>query len=141
MKNSNVREYPIARDTLIITDAEYRVKQRVPKLLLECSMRKFHNELIDSTYDGGLLGSIHADTYDVIISYTMLCYLSPPQLLPMVDNQKMMCGCAICNTSNNFQESLNAWRRKQLKTTKDKADNSREGKKYELTQSYKLYSK
>ena len=45
-----------------------------------------------------------------------------------------MCGCAICNTSKHFQESLNAWRRKQLKTMKDKADNSRGRKKYELTQ-------
>ena len=39
MKNSNVRESPIARDTLLITDAESEVKRRVPKLILECSMR------------------------------------------------------------------------------------------------------
>ena len=37
MKISNVREYPIARDTLLITYAESEVKRRVPKLLLECS--------------------------------------------------------------------------------------------------------
>ena len=52
----------------------------------------------------------------------------------------MMCGCAICNTSNCLQESLNAWRRKQLKTMKDKADNSRGSKKDELTQAYKSYA-
>ena len=34
MKKSNVRESPIARDTLLITDAESGVKRRVPKLLL-----------------------------------------------------------------------------------------------------------
>ena len=33
IENSNVRESPITRDTLIITDAESRVKRRVPKLL------------------------------------------------------------------------------------------------------------
>ena len=33
MKNPNVCESPIARDTLLITDAESRVKQRVPKFL------------------------------------------------------------------------------------------------------------
>ena len=38
-KNSNVPEYPIARDTLLITDAELGVKQRVTKLILECSMQ------------------------------------------------------------------------------------------------------
>ena len=70
----------------------------------------------------------------------MLCSLAPPQLRPMIDNQKMMCGCAICNTSKYMQESLNAWRRKQLKTMKDKAENSRGGTKGELTQAYKSYA-
>ena len=46
MKNSNVREYPVARDSLRITDAGSGVKRRVPKLLLQCSMRQLQNELI-----------------------------------------------------------------------------------------------
>ena len=64
----------------------------------------------------------------------MLCSLAPPHLRPMTDNHKMMCGCANCNTSKYMKESLNAWRRKKLKTTKDKAENSRGRGKYELTQ-------
>ena len=52
----------------------------------------------------------------------------------------MMCGCAICNTSKYMQEYLNAWRRKQLKIMKEKADNSRVRGKYELTQAYKSYA-
>ena len=71
-------------------------------------MRQFRNELIASPYDGGLIGSIHSDTNDVKISDTMLSYLEPPQLLPMIYHHKIMCGCAICNTSNYFQSSLNA---------------------------------
>ena len=51
MKNSNVCQSPITRDTLLITDADTKVKLRIPKLLLECSMRQFHNELIDSPDD------------------------------------------------------------------------------------------
>ena len=88
-------------------------------------MRQLHNDLIDSPNNGGLLGSRHANTNNIIISDTILCYLAPPQLRPMTDHHIMMCGCAICNTSKYFQESLNAWRRKQLKIMKDKADNSR----------------
>ena len=88
-------------------------------------MRKLHNELIASPDDGGLVGARHAITNDVIISDTMLCSLEPPQLRPMTDNHKMMCGCAICNTSKYFQESLNVWRQKKIKIMKDKADNSR----------------
>ena len=92
-----MRESPIACDTLLITDVESRVKRRVPKLLLECSMQQLHNELIASPDDGGLLGSRHANTNDVIISDTMLCSLAPPQLSPMTDHLKIMCGCEICN--------------------------------------------
>ena len=46
---------PITRDTLLIADADTKVKRRVPKLLLECSMQQFHNELIASTDDGSLV--------------------------------------------------------------------------------------
>ena len=48
MKILNVRQSPITRDPLLIADADTKVKRRVPKLLLECSMRQLHNELIDS---------------------------------------------------------------------------------------------
>ena len=116
MKNSNVHQSPITRDTLLIADADTKVKRRVPKLLLECSMRQFQNEVIVSQDDGGLVRARHAITNDVIISDTMLRSLAPPQLRPMTDNHKMMCGCAICNTSKYMQEFLNAWRRKQLIT-------------------------
>ena len=115
MKNSNVRQSPITRDTLLITDADTKVKRRVPKRLLECSMQQLYNELIDSPDDGGLVGARHSITNDVIISDTMIRSLAPPQLRPMTDNHKMMVGCAICNTSKYMQESLNAWRRKQFR--------------------------
>ena len=103
MKNSNVRQSSITRDTLLIADADSKVKRRVTKLLLECSMRQLQNELIASPDYGGLLGARHAEKNDVIISDTMLRSLSPPKLRPMADNQKMICGCAICNTSKYFQ--------------------------------------
>ena len=79
-------------------------------------MRKLHNEIIASLYNGGLIGARHANTNYVIISNTMLCSLSPPQLRPITDHHKMMCDCAICNTSKYFQELLNVWRQKKLKS-------------------------
>ena len=105
-------QYPITRDTLLIADADTKVKRRVPKLLLECSMQQLHNELIASPDDGGLFGARHAITNDVIISDTMIRSLAPPQLRPMTDNHKIIWGCAICNTFKYMHESLNAWRRK-----------------------------
>ena len=83
-----MRESSLSHDSLLITDAESGVKRRVPKLLLECSIRKLHNELIASPDGVGLLRARHADTNDVIISDTMLCSLAPPQLRTMTDNQK-----------------------------------------------------
>ena len=120
-----MRQSPITRHALLIADADTKIKRRVPKLLLECSMRQLHNELITSPDDGGLVGDRHAMINDVIISDTILHSLAPPQLRPMTDNHKMMCGCAICNTSKYMQESLNAWRQKQLKIMENKAENSR----------------
>ena len=77
IKKLNVRQSPITCDTLLIADADSKVKFRVPKLLLECSMRQLHNELIDSPEDGGLLGARHVETNDVIISDTMIFLLNP----------------------------------------------------------------
>ena len=140
MKISNVHQSPITHDNLLIADADTKEKCRVPKLLLECSIRQLQNELIASPDDGGLVGARHAITNDVIISDTMLCSLAPPHLRPITDNQKMMYDCAICNTSKYMQESLNSWRRKQLKFMKKKAENSRGRGKDELTQAYKSYA-
>ena len=89
MKNSNARQSPRTCDTLPITDADTKVKRRVPKLLLGFSMRQLHNELIASPDDGGLFGARNAITNDVVISDTMLRSLAPPQLRPMIDNHKM----------------------------------------------------
>ena len=73
-------------------------------------MRHMHNELIDSPDDGDLLGASNAERNDVIRSDTMIRSLAPPQLRTMTDNQKMMCGCAICNTSKYVKEYFNAWK-------------------------------
>ena len=104
-----MRESPIDRDTLLITDAEYGVKWRVTKFLPEYYMPQLHNEIITSPDDGGLLRSIHANTNDVIIIDTVISSLAPPQLRRITDHHKMMCGCAICNNWKYFQESSNAW--------------------------------
>ena len=101
-----MHESPISCDTLLITDAGSGVKRRVPKLLLKFSIRQLHSELIASPYYGGLLGARHTNTNDVIISDAMIRSLAHPQLHPMTDHHKMMCGCAICNSSKYFQESL-----------------------------------
>ena len=77
---------------------ESGVKRIIPKLLLECSVQQLHNEITASPYDGGLLGARYTDTNEVIINDTTIRSLASPQLRPMIDHQRMMCGCAIYNT-------------------------------------------
>ena len=88
MKNSNVRQSLISRDALLITDAKFGVKWRVPKLLLECSIRQLYNELIASLDYVVLLGCRHADTNYMVISDTMICSLTPSQLRTIKNHQK-----------------------------------------------------
>ena len=57
MKNSNMSQSPISHDTLLIADADTKVKCRVPTLLLECSMRQLHNDIINPPDDGGLVSA------------------------------------------------------------------------------------
>ena len=103
-------------------------------------MRQLHNELIASPDYGGLNGSRHANTNDVIISDTMIRSLEPPRLRLMTYHHKIMCGCSICNNLKYSQDLLNAWQRKKLKIMKDKAYNSLGRGKHELTQAYKSYA-
>ena len=52
-------------------------------------MRQFHNELIASPDNGGLLGARYANTNDVIISNTIIRSLAPPHLRSMTYNHKI----------------------------------------------------
>ena len=78
MKILNVCQSPITCDTLLIADADTKVKRSVPNLLLECYMKQLRNELIASLDDVGLVGARHAISNDVIISDTMILSLPPP---------------------------------------------------------------
>ena len=52
MKNSNVRQYPITRDTLPIADADTKVKRRVPKFFWNvpcdsCTMSSLLHQMME----------------------------------------------------------------------------------------------
>jgi hypothetical protein len=103
---------PTANDTLLVLNEESGKKERVGKLLIEISVRELHNDLISPASDGGLAAA-RVDG-KVIISDTALRYLLPPQLKPMTEKHKQMCGCEVCLVPDSPQRSLNA-RRARLK--------------------------
>eukprot|EP00978_Attheya_sp_CCMP212_P034636 scaffold146167_cov65-Attheya_sp.AAC.1 len=116
LRNSNIRESPIVRDTLLIAEDSDGVKTRVPKLLLECSVCELHNELISPTLEGGLEEAKDRVTGEVIISDTMVRSIMPAQIRRIQEHHKQMCGCDYCNTAASMQSSLNAWRKTKVKT-------------------------
>ena len=83
LHNSNVRESPIVRDTLLIDKHGNCVWTRVTKLLLECYVRKLHNELISPASEGGLEEAKYCVTGEVIICDTILRNIIPGQIIRM----------------------------------------------------------
>eukprot|EP00978_Attheya_sp_CCMP212_P022225 scaffold66031_cov63-Attheya_sp.AAC.2 len=79
LRNSNIHESPIVRDTLLIDEQGNGDRAHVPKLLLECSMRELHNEfLIVPASEGSLEEANNHVTGEVIIvSNTMLRNIMP----------------------------------------------------------------
>ena len=89
---------PIANDTLLVLNPETDRKERTGKLLLEIPVRELHNDLISQVTGGIVDGmpSARDEKGKVLISDTALRYLLPPQLKPMTERHKVMCGCEVC---------------------------------------------
>ena len=106
LQNSNVRESPIVRDTLLIDKHGNFVWTRVTKLLLECYVRKLHNELISPASERGLEEAKYCVTGEVIISDTILRNIMPGQIIRMQEHHKQMCGCDYWKTVTSMENSL-----------------------------------
>ena len=86
----------------------------MPKLLLQCSYQKLHNDMIKSVQEGGFPGA-RKENGSVIISDTALRIHRPQYLKRMTKRHKQMCGCETCIVSTQLLFTLNAWRRRHLK--------------------------
>ena len=80
IRNSKVCEPLIVRGTLLIDKHGNGVRTRVTKLLLECSLRKLHNELISPASEGGLEEVKYRVTGELIISNTILRNIIPRRM-------------------------------------------------------------
>jgi hypothetical protein len=109
LNHPHVVDSPIARDTLLIKDPETGKKVRTGKILLEVSVREFHNNLLDLPANGGLDCARNAEG-KVLISDTALRYLLPPQLRRMTESHKQMCGCEVCLCIRSLHSTLIGYR-------------------------------
>ena len=92
LHNSNVREFPIVHNTMIIDENGNGDRKCVTKLLLECSVQKLHNEFIAPASEGGLEEAKNRVTGEAIIKNTTLRSIIPGQIKHMQDNHKKICG-------------------------------------------------
>ena len=97
--------------------------QLVPKCLLQVSVRELHNSLLSDPNDGGLKYAKDEDG-KIIISYSTLRSLLPPQLKQMPVRYKIMCGCECCISAKIIHSSLLSLRDRYLKKLKDQSQNS-----------------
>ena len=79
--------------------------QLVPKLLLQVFIREMYNNLLSDPNGGGLKDARDEDG-NIIISYSTLRSLLPPQLKQMSVQYKVMCGCECCMSDKSIHSSL-----------------------------------
>ena len=75
--------------------------QIVPNFLLQVYVREPHNSLVSDPNDGGIKDA--RDEYGkIIISYSTLRSLLPPQLKQIPARYKIMCGCECCISAKSI---------------------------------------
>ena len=112
----NVVQSPIMNDYVSVKDkADPTVVHKVPKLLLQVSIRELHNDLIEQLPEASKDGI-------PLISDTKLRELMPPQVKKMTERYKEMCGCTDCVSVGYFHHDNNTYTTlfgTELKKTRD----------------------
>ena len=96
---------PQKKDTILVYNPTTKKREPVTKLLLQCSVRELHDDLIGPP-PKGLKDVYHSKTNKLLISESTFRQLLPPQLRPMTMAQKEICGCECCITVKMLHQSL-----------------------------------
>ena len=83
--------------------------QMVPNVLLQVSVREFHNSLVSYPNDVGIK-EVRDEENNIIISDSTSRTLFPPKLKQMPARYKVMCGCECCISAKSIHASLLTWR-------------------------------
>ena len=114
----NVVSSPSVKDVIhvkVTKDDGTTEKKKMSKLLLQVSICELHDDLMKAEHEGGFKYRFDKNNKP-LISDTALRNLLPPELRKMKKYQRIMCGCETCIAASTLQESLNAWRRRYLKS-------------------------
>ena len=115
---------PIANNSLKLSIYGQVEPQLVTILLLQVSVRELHNSMVIPPEEGGL--KEERDEYkNIIISYSTLHNILPPQRNNMTSLYKVMGGCECFIYSKSKHSSLLTWRDRCLKHVRDRSHNAR----------------
>ena len=108
-KYDNVIHSPITDDTVLVIDELIGKKnKRAGKVLLTCSVRELHNDLIKDINDNGLKDVWNKNK--ILVSETSLRLLLSDQLKKCTPRYKQMCGCECCIIIKQLELTLNSCR-------------------------------
>ena len=96
INHPQVVQSPIVNDCLKVNIYGHTILKIVPKLLLQVSVREFHNSLVSDPKDGGLKEARYVEN-NIIISYCTLRSLLPPQQKKCQHNTR---SCVVVNVAN-----------------------------------------
>ena len=121
-KYDNVIHSTITDEKILVEDELIGKKtKRVGKLLLSCSVREVHNDLITDVNDDFLKDVWNEN--NLLVSETGLRCFLPDQLKKFPPLYNQMCGCECCIIIKKLQLTLNSWRKRQIKFTCTRSSN------------------
>ncbi len=103
VNHPNVVQSPIMNDFVLVKDKEDPTTvHKVPKLLLQVSIRELHNNLIEQLPEASKDGV-------PLVSDAKLRQMIPPQVKKMTDRYKQMCGCTDCVSIGYCHQDNNSY--------------------------------
>ena len=122
-RHTQVVQSPISNYCLKVMLDDQIEPQPVPKLLLQVYVRELNNSLVSDPNYGGIKDA-RDENSKIIISYSTLRSLLPPQLKQISSRYKVMGGCECCISAKRIHSSLISWRDSYLKKLKDQIQNA-----------------
>ena len=122
---------PIARDCLKVAIGSHTDKFIVPKLPLYESFRGLQYIMVGPPGEGVLKEAIYKEN-NIIIGYSALKNILPPQLKTISERYKVTCGCECCIYDKNVHSSSLSWCHHHLKQCKDQSFNAQNRRSSEI---------
>ena len=105
LSHEDVVQSSLGSDTIHVFNPITNQREPVTKLLLQCSVRELHDDLIGPP-PKGLPCVYDSKTKKLLVSESTLRAMLPPQLRRMSVSQKEICGCECCISTKLLHQAL-----------------------------------